>query len=156
MPKKAKDNETKLLEQLAEERKKREVAESALADKEAKELKDRDPMSGAGKLCEAYKINQGEALQLGTELRNTADGRQEEQMKPIPKGYQVRKGSNAFYLVRFDNEDVQKCDLLPNCESKYTQEYEYFMKKPATFKVEQDPPKGKVHLCEHHKKILIG
>lgn len=152
----AKDTERQLLEQLAEERKKREEAENIIADRDAKELKERDPMSGLGKLCECTKITLSEAWQLPKHVINTPDGRQEMRSDKCPEGYQVRKGANGNYIVGLEDKNPDNCAYIPNCRSKYTQEYEYKMKKPAHFKLDQEPPVGKVHLCEKHAKVLLG
>ena len=154
MPKE--DKETQLLKQLAEERKKREEAEKILADRDAKELKERDPMSGTGRICEAPKITVAEAWQLKKHVINTPDGRQEMRSDKCPEGYQVRKGANGNYIVGLEDKEPEKCNYIPNCKSKYTQEYTYKMKKPAGYKLEDEPPKGKIHLCEHHARVLLG
>lgn len=145
-----------ILKQLAEERAARLELEARWNEKEQKEKKERDPMSGTGKLCQAYKITVAEAWQLGKEVINTPDGRQDMRLKKCPEGYQVRRGTNGYYIVGTENPDPEKNEYIPNCRSKYTQEYEYKMKKPAHFKLEDEPPKAKIHLCEHHAHILLN
>jgi hypothetical protein len=145
-----------LLKQLEIEREARRVAEEKLDSKVKAEIKVRDPLSGPGKLCEAVKITAAEAWQLGKEIYNTPDGRQDMRLKQCPEGYQVRQGANAYYIVGVDNKDPEKNELIPNCRSKYTKEYEYRMKKPASFAITEAPPEGRVHLCDHHAHVLLG
>lgn len=144
-----------LLKQLAEERKKREALESEINEQKEKKKRETDPMSGVGKLCEATKITAAEAWQLRRRIINMPDGRQEMRSEPLPEGYQMRKGVNGNYIVGMENKDPLKCELIPLCRSKYTQEYTYKMKKPANFRIDQDPPEGKLHLCDHHAHVLL-
>lgn len=144
-----------LLQQLEEVRKKNQELESKWQERELKEKKERDPMSGPGKPCQAYKITVAESWQLGKEVVNMPDGRPEMRLKKCPEGYQVRKGTNGYYIVGLDDPKPEKNEYISNCRSKYTTEHEYKMRKPATFKIDQEPPKGKVHLCEHHAHVLL-
>jgi len=144
-----------LLKQLEEERKKREALETQINSQKEKEKRIKDPMSGPGRLCEATKITAAEAWQLKRRIIDMPDGRQEMRSEPVPEGYQIRKGVNGNYIVGLENKDPLKCELIPLCRSKYTQEYTYKMKKPANFRLDQDPPEGKIYLCDHHAHVLL-
>lgn len=148
-------NTQDLLKQLDEERAKRIAVESKWHEKEITEKKERDPMSGPGRICEAPKITLAESWQLGKEIFNTPDGRQDMRLKKCPEGFQVRPGTNGYYIVGLEKGKPEDNDYIPNCRSKYTQEYEYKTKKPAHYTIHQEPPKAKIHLCEHHAHVLL-
>ncbi len=133
-----------------------EENEALKKEKEAREVEEKkvkDPMSGPGHMCEAFKITMGEAWQLRTVI--SQDGREME-LEQCPEGYQAREGAGAYYIVGLEDKDPKKCAFLPNCRSKYTSEYKYRMKKPVHFQFEQESPEGDIHLCEHHAKVLLG
>lgn len=148
----------KLLEELEKERAEKKELKDKLDAKENIEKKEKDPMSGAGTLCEVVKITKSEAWQLPSRERYSEASRTMEMMSdPCPNGYQVKQGpNNTAYIVDKSFTNPMDAPELPNCRSKYTDSYEVYGPKKATDRgnFEKEPPKVEVHLCEKHAELF--
>lgn len=158
------DNQNKLLESLAAEKKLREKAETKLEVKEIKEKKEKDPMSGPGELCQVTNITRSESWQVpNVEVVNPTTHTVETKpnMAMVPEGYSVRNDStNSVFIVKEGHENLRKYRLndvvIPNCHSKYTRKLTVHTKKPIIDRgnFQKDPPRITVHLCEKHEKMF--
>ena len=161
---KLEDNQNKLLESLAAEKKLREKAEKSLEVKEVAEKKVADPMSGPGNVCEVTNITRSESWQVPSiEVVNpkTMTVETKPNMAMVPEGYKVRYDStNSVFIVKEGHEDMQKYTLeevvIPNCQSRYTKELTVFTKKSVLDRGDfsKEPPRVTVHLCEKHQKMF--
>ncbi len=160
---KLEENQNKLLEELSEQKKAREKAEKKLENKEAKELKENDPMSGPGVLCECTSITRSESWQVpNIEFVNpkTKTVETKPDMSMVPDGYVVRYDStNSVFIVK-EGHDNPKHNLqdviIPVCQSKYTRELTVFTVKPVEDrkKINVNPPRRTLNLCEKHEKMF--
>lgn len=148
----------KLLAELEKERAEKKELADKLEAKEIVERKEKDPMSGAGTLCEVTKITRSEAWQLPSRERYSEGSRTMEMMSdPCPEGYQTKQGpNNTTFIVEKSYSKPQEAPELPNCRSKYTDTYEVYGPKKPTDRgdFKKEPPKVEVHLCEKHAEIF--
>ena len=151
------DKVNKLLEELALERAEKKALAKQLDAIESLDKKEKDPMSGAGTLCEATKITKSEAWQLLSRERYSEASRTVEMMSdPCPAGYQTKQGpNNTTYIVDKSFANSMDAPEIPNCRSKYTDKYTVFGPKKPTDRgnFEKEPPKVEVHLCEKHAEL---
>lgn len=134
-----------------------------LEEKEKAEAKEKDPMSGPGKLCECVKITKSEAWQLPSrEVMNPSTQTLEMKTAPAPEGYfSVEGTNNDFYVTAEEPKPFQKVSqttLIPNCRSKYTKSYSVFGPKTADQKsdLKSEPSRYNVYLCEKHAEMFKG
>ena len=148
----------KLLEELALERAEKKELAKKLEAIQIVEKKEKDPMSGAGTLCEVTKVTKSEAWQLPSRERYSEASRTVEMMSdPCPAGYQTKQGpNNTQYIVEKSFADPREAPELPNCRSKYTDKYTVFGPKKPTDRgnFTKEPPKVEIHLCEKHAEIF--
>ena len=141
-----KDRETVLLEELAKLKAEKAHLEEVVKEKEVKEAKETDPLSGPGALCEAYEISRGEAWQP------KIIGETKDHMiifEKCPEGYTEKKvGENIYF--------TQNGKLMPNCKSKFTKEYTRKYRQTGKSYANFEYDKIPVNLCEHHAHTLLG
>lgn len=159
--KRLEEQNAQVLEALAAEKKAKEEAEAKLTARDEGEKQAQDPMSGPGVLCEAVKVTLAEAWQLRRQEFINPDTRTEEmRSEPVPEGYVSREGPNNTLLVVKPGNEKSSVDLreaaIPNCRSKYTQEYSVKGPKKAQDRgnFDKEPPRFKVHLCEKHREMF--
>ncbi len=171
MPKGVKKEETvedrlnRLEEELVLAKKSEEKALEALAKKEVKEKKEKDPMSGPGELCQVTHITMSESLQVPSREVINPDTQTVEtkpDMSKVPEGHTVRPGpTNSMFIVKQGDEDRKKHPhdidvIIPICQSKYTRELTIFTKKAVADRgnFKKKPPRVSLHLCEKHEKMF--
>jgi len=106
-----------------------------------------NPKSGPGKLCEAWKITFGEALQIGPDENG--------KFPRVPDGYVIKKKfdrNRQFYVYPDTPED----EFLPNCESKYTKPYKRNVRVAGKSYPDFEYDKEEVQLCNKHAHTLLG
>jgi len=115
-----------------------------------------DPKKGPGELCQAWHVSMGEALQDGPDERGV--------YAPLQDGYvdgsdatkypkRRRYDSNRRYIIYPDTTDEE---FVPNCESRYTKEYERNIRLKDKVYESFEWDKAKVLLCKKHADILLG